>query len=253
MPPHHLTLGGLDCQVYDELPRDAPPRIGVVLCHGFGAPATDLVPLAPALLRLEPGLREFVRFVFPAAPLSLDAEGLLGGRAWWPLDIQRLVLATEQSELRDLREEIPKGLQKSSDLLTALVDEWSEGTGLSMDRIVLGGFSQGAMLATDVSLRLPERPGALCVFSGTLTAEPEWRDLAALRGALPVFQSHGLQDPLLPFEAAEWLRDMFLEAGLPVDFLPFEGGHTIPQEALVRVAALLERLIAEEEAEEEIE
>ncbi|MEX0703219.1 MAG: dienelactone hydrolase family protein [Planctomycetales bacterium] len=250
MPLHHLTLGGLNCEVYDELPRDARPRLGVVFCHGFGAPANDLVPLGPALLRQEPALREHVRFLFPGAPLSLDAEGLFGGRAWWPLDIQRLVLAAEQGEFRDLREELPKGLERASETLTALVAEWRAETGLAVDRIVLGGFSQGAMLATDVALRLPERPAALCIFSGTLMAESQWRDLAALRGGLPVLQSHGRRDPLLPFEAAESLRDVLTEAGLQVEFLPFDGPHTIPQAALVRTAALLARLV-ERQAETE--
>lgn len=246
MPQHRQTLGGLECQIYDELPGDSPPRLGVVLCHGYGAPATDLVPLGPALLRIEPELRKHVRFVFPGGPLSLDSVGLLGGRAWWPLDIQRLVFAAEQGRFRDLREEIPKGLQRASDMLTALLDEWRKATGLTTSRIILGGFSQGAILATDVALRLPERPAALCIFSGTLMAESEWGDRATLRGALPVFQSHGVQDPMLPFEAAVWLRDMLTESGLQVEFLPFEGGHTIPQQALVRAAALLENLLAGE-------
>jgi len=58
-----------------------------------------------------------------------------------------------------------------------------------------------------------------------------------------VLQSHGLNDPILPYQGAEWLRDLYLEAGFEVDFVPFRGQHTIPFEALHRFASLLGSLI----------
>jgi len=54
-----------------------------------------------------------------------------------------------------------------------------------------------------------------------------------------VLQSHGREDPLLPFANAEALRDLLVEAGAKVDFLPFSGGHAIPFEAVDRLAALV--------------
>jgi phospholipase/carboxylesterase len=55
-------------------------------------------------------------------------------------------------------------------------------------------------------------------------------------------QSHGYDDPILPFKAAEWLRDLLTESGLEVDFVPFRGMHAIPPEALRRAAALMMRV-----------
>ncbi len=110
--------------------------------------------------------------------------------------------------------------------------------------MILGGFSQGAMLATDVALRLEEAPAGLIIWSGTLISEPEWRKRAPARRGLGVFQSHGRQDPLLPFLRAVALRDLLIEAGLEVDFLAFDGEHTIPLEALERTADFLVRCLA---------
>ena len=62
-------LGELDCQVVDALAPGSPPELAVILCHGYGAPATDLVPLAAELLTLRPELARHTRFVFPGAPL----------------------------------------------------------------------------------------------------------------------------------------------------------------------------------------
>jgi len=236
-------LGGLACQVVDWNQTDAAPQLAVVLCHGYGAPGTDLVPLGPELFELHPGLRGKVRFVFPQAPLSLAAQGMPGGRAWWHLDVMRLMMSIETGNFGEFRENSPAGLPDARQLLTSLVDELCGSTGLAPNRVVLGGFSQGSMLATDVSLRLPEAPGALCVFSGTVICESEWRALAASRGRLRIVQSHGYQDPILPYQGAEWLRDLFLESGFDVDFVPFPGMHSIPFEALHRFASLLGDLV----------
>ncbi|MEX2288637.1 MAG: dienelactone hydrolase family protein [Planctomycetaceae bacterium] len=235
-------LGGLDCQSIDALPAGAEPRMIVVLCHGFGAPANDLVPLGPELLYLNPALADKVRFLFPAAPLSLDEWGMFGGRAWWPLDIERFNAAIATGEFRNLRHETPAGMPEARQLLMNLVTEVAKQTGLPYSAFVLGGFSQGAMLAMDVGLRLPAAPAGLCIFSGTLVCEQEWHELAAKRGTLPVLQSHGTQDPILPFPAAIWLRDMLQEAGMDVEFIPFQGPHTIAPEAMHRFAAMLGRL-----------
>ena len=121
------TLGELDCQVVDTVPDGATPGVVMVICHGFGASGTDLVPVASDLLRVAPGLAGRVRFVFPAAPLSLDEVGMPGGRAWWHLDLQRLTAAIEQGDLRDQRADIPEGLPQARQLLHGLVEEIQHG------------------------------------------------------------------------------------------------------------------------------
>lgn len=239
------TLGGLSCRITDALPEGVRPALTVVLCHGYGAPGTDLVPLAGEILRLNPNLADKVRLMFPQAPLSLEELGLPQGRAWWHLDVNRIAQAVEQGELRDMREELPEGLPESRTRLTELVEELQQRDGLTTSQIVLGGFSQGAMLATDVALRLEERPAGLCIFSGTLLCEPDWRELAARRGPMPVLMTHGTDDPLLPFQGAEWLRDLLTEAGMDVEFVPFRGMHTIPAEGIARLAGFLGRFLGD--------
>ena len=236
-------LGGLTCRTVQQIDDDQKPELIVILCHGFGAPGTDLVGLGEELMRCQPRLMEAAQFIFPEAPLSLEEFGFYGGRAWWPLDVAKLNDAIESGEFRDQRKYNPPELANARKLLTALVDEVRGRTGLPASRIVLGGFSQGSMLATDVSLRLDEAPGALCVWSGTLLCEEQWRELAAKRGPLKVLQSHGTVDPILPFEAATWLRNLFTESGFDVDFIEFPNVHTIPAEGVTNFAELLVSLL----------
>jgi phospholipase/carboxylesterase len=236
-------IGALSCTTVAPEMSDVSPRYCVILCHGFGAPGTDLVPLSSDLAAMCPQQAGSVLYVFPQAPLDLEDLGLPGGRAWWMIDIERFQRAIERpDDLARMRREVPRGMPESSALLRELMSEVGRQTEIPAARTILGGFSQGAMLATDVALRLGQSPAALCVFSGTLVAEDEWRPLARKRGALPVLQSHGRFDPILPYAGAESLRQFLTAAGLKVDFIPFAGPHTIPFEALERLAALMRRL-----------
>lgn len=236
------TLGPLTCHVVQR--GGAAQRLGVVLCHGFGAPGNDLVPLAGELLRaLPPPVAEQIVFVFPEAPLSLADQGMPGGRAWWPIDILRLQMAIAQGNFRDLRNDRPPQLPPAREKLEQTIDAVRAKFGLGWPQLVLGGFSQGSMIATDIALRAPEPPAALVIYSGTLLCEAEWKELAAARRGMKVIQSHGRQDQILPFAASEWLRDMLVTAGLDVEFLPFMGPHTISSAALTTTAKLLAALV----------
>ncbi len=233
------TLGPLTCQIVQR--GEAPPVFAVVLCHGFGASGTDLVGLGAELLSRNPGWPDGVRFVFPAGPISLEEFGYGEARGWWMIDFGALMGVHQGDEgmARRLREEVPEGLPPARKQLLSLLEALRQQTSLPMSKILLGGFSQGSMLTTDVALRLEEAPAGLAVFSGALICEAEWKRRAPVRKGLRVLQSHGRQDPTLPFFGAEALRDTLTDAGLAVEFLTFNGGHEITSESLDRLGALI--------------
>jgi phospholipase/carboxylesterase len=237
-------LGGLSCKIVSRRSHNISPRQIVVLCHGFGAPGTDLVPIGDELLDLLPSDHGSVDVVFPAAPLSLDDEGLSGGRAWWPIDMNELLSAVALGNQRILRDRRPAGMDHARDLLLSLLEELRSRHQLPHDRFVIGGFSQGAMLAVDAALHWNRPPGGLCLWSGTLISEATWRTKAATLRGIPVIQSHGRQDPILLFSAALSLRDFLTEFGANVEFLEFNGPHTIPLEGLRQLANLVARRTA---------
>ncbi|MBI3202191.1 MAG: hypothetical protein HYZ29_11655 [Myxococcales bacterium] len=203
----------------------------VVLLHGFGAPGTDLVPLWREL-RPPPG----TRFAFPEAPLALDPYG--DARAWWMIDMAKLEAALAGGELRDLTRDVPEGMAEARALISGLLDQ------LDAPQVVLGGFSQGAMLALDVALCTDRPLAGLALMSGTLLAEHEWLPLMPKRKGLCVVQSHGRLDPLLPFSIAERLRDELTSAGLEVTFVPFNGGHEIGGSVIDALDGLLNASLA---------
>jgi phospholipase/carboxylesterase len=202
-----------------------------VLFHGFGAPGDDLVALAGEL-------DVPVRFVFPEAPLALG--GLYGdARAWWLLDLARLEDELRRGVPRDRRDEIPEGLPEARAHVMRLLDQLQARFSVAADQLVVGGFSQGAMLALDVALHRDAPPAGLVLMSGTLIAESAWQPRMASLAGVPVMLSHGRHDGLLPFSLAEVLRDRLIAAGARVDWQPFFGGHEIPATALAAAAKLL--------------
>lgn len=226
VPAQTLELAGLTTRIVG--PADA--RTTVVLLHGFGAPGDDLVALAQFL---GPRVGN-ARFVFPAAPLELG--GLYGdSRAWWLLDLAKLEMELRGGAIRDRRGEIPEGLAEAREQLTQLLDELQARLSIADEALVLGGFSQGAMLSLDVALHRGKPVAGLVLMSGTLIAEEAWAPRFAQVKDVPIVMSHGKHDMLLPYSIAEVLRDRLAAAGAKVDFHPFLGGHEIPAPVLAAI------------------
>ncbi|MCA9087844.1 MAG: dienelactone hydrolase family protein [Planctomycetaceae bacterium] len=234
------TIGNLNCLVYTT---SNSPDLVAVISHGFGAPGDDLVPLGAHLLRFAPELLDRVLMVFPAAPLNLSEHGIPGGRAWWMLDMEELQQAISHGEFRDLRQSQPPGLIDSRNQLVETIEAIREETSLPWDRVALLGFSQGGMLSTEVAFSLEESPAGLVVWSGTLINEAEWLKSAPRREHMPMLQSHGQRDMVLPFQAAQWLRSLAISAGINHQWLPFNGGHEVPYPVLQETARFLVDLL----------
>jgi phospholipase/carboxylesterase len=148
-----------------------------------------------------------------------------------------------QSSIRDepekLARQTPAGLDAARTAVEGMLDAFERELNAPREQIVLGGFSQGAMLACDVTLRSERPPAGLVLLSGAPICADEWQKLAPARKGLRVLQSHGRADPVLPFHGAEWLRDFLQAAGLSVEWVPFSGGHGIPDGVLDRLSAFL--------------
>lgn len=241
MQSQRRQLGSLNCHQISTTPAGQTPRLGVVLCHGYGASGTDLVGLVPALCQIDDSFADGVEWLFPEAPLSLAEYGLPGGRAWWELSIARLQMQLSQGRWHELRDTNPDGIDEARSALTESIELWRTECSLPMSRVVLGGFSQGAMVAIETTAALTEPPAGLIAFSGALIRESAWRSGLKSKPGLPVFQSHGQYDNVLPYQGGIWLRDMLAEAGADVEFVEFSGGHQISFEVLEVAAAFLRK------------
>ena len=205
----------------------------VILLHGFGSVPETFLGLA-ARTDLPLG----TRLVFPRGPDpvtvapragALPPTGAPQGWMWWPLprDLGRIS-----------RERLP-GQDDARARVRALVDRLAQE--MPGRPIVLGGFSQGAMVSLDVALHDPIPLAGLVLMSGTMIDEDDTlAHLDAHRG-LRVYMSHGTHDPVLRYDEDVRLRDAMQAHGLDVSFTSFEGVHQVTEHVSMEVAAFIRR------------
>jgi phospholipase/carboxylesterase len=224
--PRLVRHGGLDAI---EFVSEDPKALTVICLHGYGADMRDLAPLAPEIPVERP-----VRWIFPNGPETLD----WGGRAWFPIDVASFEEAQRTGKPRDLSSGEPQGLAQSRLELQAFI----EALGAPWDRLVLMGFSQGAMMAVDLALRAPKAPAGVAILSGAFVDGTTVHALAPKRKGLRFFQSHGSVDPILGFQEALKLEGALKAAGWKGALRRFEGGHGIPPELLPELGAWISAL-----------
>ncbi|EMN48069.1 phospholipase/carboxylesterase [Leptospira interrogans str. L1207] len=200
-----------------------PETYTVILFHGYGANAYDLSPLS-AYLDLPDG----TNWLFPNGILEIPVMPGYNGRAWFPIDMEALQRAMTTGGYRDFSDRYPAGLESAREKAMEMI----RILGVPMDKIILGGFSQGAMLATDITLHSEIAPAGLMILSGTLISETDWKRLAEKKKDYRFFQSHGRLDPVLGYPASKKLEQLLIGAGWKGEMIAFQGGHEIPDAVL---------------------
>lgn len=206
-----IELGGLRTTLVEP---SGTAECTVVLLHGYAMTPDDLVPFARSL-------RLPVLFAFPEGPLPAEP----GGRAWWAIDAAARAASLEYGP-RDLKAEYPAGRAVARSRLGGMLSALRARGGDAP--LVLGGFSQGAMLACDHAIMDGARIDGLIAMSASRIAIDDWLPSIGRLSGLPAFVSHGREDGDLAFGAGEGLRDTLVAARAAVTWVPFDGGHGIP-------------------------
>jgi phospholipase/carboxylesterase len=199
--------------------RGNPDMPWIILFHGYGASSSDLAPLADEI-----NVPEGTNWIFPDGPISVPIGPQMTGKAWFPIDMAEIEKAMMAGTHRDMSGTTPPGLSEAR--LSA--EEMLHDLHVPMDKIILGGFSQGAMLATDLTLNSETTPKGLALLSSTLLNKDIWSSLAKKKSPLHFFQSHGTTDQVLGYQQAQNLYKTLTEQGMTGDFTEFNGGHEIP-------------------------
>lgn len=205
-----------------------PPT--VVLLHGYGSRAEDWLQFN-GQWRFPPG----TRIVYPQAPW----RGFPAHHGWWWLHLESYVKPGGQ--LPDMADASPGGLKAAALSVRNL---------LAHERppIVLGGFSQGAMVGAEVAFQTDQELDALVLIGGTPVNEAAWAEHFAGRRRLPIFIAHGRQDRVLPFAAMERFQQRLKDFGLDVTWYPYDGGHDIPPEVIGQISRFVTGVFQHDQA-----
>ncbi|MBO9686659.1 esterase [Roseateles chitosanitabidus] len=209
-------------QAHVLLPKDGQPDLLFVLLHGAGADGLQMRPLAEALHRQYPR----AALVLPDAPDAFDAiPGGGAGFQWY----------SEQGD--DAAR--AAGLTQALPAVVELIRYWAERLELSWERVALGGFSQGAILALEALQQEEQLAGRVLAFGGAYAYWPQHapKDVS-------IHLLHGKNDEELPYvpllNAAREL--MGLGADITADVMP-DIGHELHPALIERAMEQLRTFI----------
>ncbi len=177
----------------------------VILLHGRGSPAANIIQLSDSLAP-DPESEQKVAWLAPQAD----------GNSWYPY---RFLEPVERNEPY-----LGSALAKIDELVDAAVD-----SGLHSRQVLLVGFSQGACLSLEYVARGTRQVGGVAAFAGGLIGDPaaERQPLPDLTGAR-VFIGCGDRDEHIDIGIAERSAKHLADAGAAVDFRRYPGvNHTI--------------------------
>lgn len=184
----------------------------VILLHGYGADGNDLFGIAQTLAPHLPN----TAFRSPHAPERCTTNP--AGYQWFP--ISWLDGSSEQ--------EMAEGAERAKTTLHAYLDEAMVEEGMTPDRTIIIGFSQGTMMSLDVTMRREDAFAGLVGFSGRLIESD-----APMTCKTPVLLVHGDQDQMVPVASIHEAREALEKAGVPVLWHISEGvGHGIAPDGL---------------------
>jgi phospholipase/carboxylesterase len=189
-----------------------PPTASVIWLHGLGADGTDFVPAVPQL-RLSDDVAP--RFIFPNAPVRpVTVNNGMRMRAWY--DIYSL-------GMRD--REDATGIRESAAVVHGLIDA-ERAAGISAQRIVLAGFSQGGAIALQAGLRYAEPLAGILALSTYLPlATTVAAEASVANREIPILMCHGREDPIVPLELAEKSADILNDLGYHPRWLDYPMQH----------------------------
>jgi phospholipase/carboxylesterase len=217
-----------------ELETGPKPAASVIWMHGLGADGNDFVPIVHELdLDGAPG----IRFIFPHAPMQpVSINNGYVMRAWYDVKWGDLEGKSKQAD--------EKGVRASQAAITQLIER-EVSRGITPDRIVLAGFSQGGAVALQTGLRHPRKLGGIMALSTYLPLAENLADEASAENRkTPIFMAHGTQDAVIPFEMSTRSRDVLLQHGYDVEWHEYPMAHSVCLEEIADIGKWLKRALA---------
>ncbi len=204
----------------------------IFMLHGYGASMHDLAGLYDVIKT-----DQSYDWIFPNGPLAIPMGGM-EGRAWFPIDMEELQKAMMTGQFRSFEDKEPKDFFDILPKVKTFIDELSQ----NYDEIIIGGFSQGAMVSSHITGQNFEKQIGLILFSGTLLSKDRLIDCLENTKPLPFFQSHGKMDPVLNYNEAMKLFETLKLCRLQGEFVSFDGAHEIPYPVISKVGKYINSL-----------
>lgn len=211
-----------------ELNTGPDPKGTIIWLHGLGADSWDFVPIVKEL-GLDPARP--LRFIFPQAPMrpiTINGGQVMPG--WY--DISMADIERKADEV---------GVRASQQAINALIER-EISRGISADKIVLAGFSQGGAIALQAGLRQPKPLAGIMALSTYLTlADSLGAEKTIANANIPVLMAHGTQDPVVPLTLARASKAQLESHGYKVEWREYPMQHAVCGQEIADIADWLNK------------
>lgn len=212
-----------------EVEPNQTATAAVIWLHGLGASGHDFEPIVPELQLPE---TMAVRFIFPHAPqIPVTINNGYVMPAWYDLlsmDIDRKVDETQ--------------LIASSDAVVALIER-ELARGISSDKIVLAGFSQGGAVVYHAALSCAKPLAGLMALS-TYFATADSIALSAENQSIPVLIHHGTRDGVVAEILGQRAQTALTGKGYAVEYQTYPMEHSVCPEQIRDISNWLQKVLA---------
>lgn len=166
-----------------ESPRGAEVSASIIWLHGLGADGSDFAPIVPQLqLPSDQG----IRFIFPHAPsIPVTINNGFVMPAWYDIKMMDIDRHVDQEQLR-----------QSASRVHDFIDREIE-RGISSDRIIVAGFSQGGAVAFEAGLTYPKPLAGIMALS-TYFATADSIVINPIQNTIDILICHGIADNVVP-------------------------------------------------------
>jgi phospholipase/carboxylesterase len=204
----------------------------VIWLHGLGADGYDFEPVVKLLLKSD--TLHNIRFILPHAPdMAVTRNNGYVMPAWY--DIYGVIPVKEEDEA---------GIRISEHYIASLIQTEID-RGISSDRIVLAGFSQGGAIALHTALRYPQKLAGVMALSTYLPLHSKLSTEAHTENKnTPIFMAHGIFDDVISLEMSKVSRDLLQNTGYSVNWHEYPMAHSVCTDEIADIEQFLMQVLS---------
>ncbi len=223
----------LELTSHDTKPDEI--NASVIWLHGLGADGYDFEPVVKQLLKAD--ALPNVRFILPHAPdRAVTRNNGYVMPAWY--DVYGIIPVQQEDEA---------GIQASQRYIDALIQTEID-RGISSNRIVLAGFSQGGAIALHTTLRYPHRLAGVLALSTYLPLHSKLSTEAhAANKNTPIFMAHGVFDDVISLDMSKLSRNLLQDSQYPVSWHEYRMAHSVCTDEIADIEQFLKQVLLQDQ------
>ncbi|MCC2624814.1 MAG: Carboxylesterase 2 [Burkholderiales bacterium] len=201
-----------------------PVEAVVIWLHGLGADNNDFVPIVGEL-----PLKHSIKFIFPNAPMRpITINGGYVMRGWYDIKV-----LNNLAHLTDM-----DGINQSVAQVEAIIQDQID-LGISSEKIILAGFSQGGVISYITGINSKHKLGGILAMSCYLPLMPT-KILDSINKTTSFFAIHGTEDQVVPYVGGLQAYEELKKHGFNIKWAEYPMPHSVCLEEIADIAAWLD-------------